>query len=107
MLLLALMMGFFGILSSLLFAGYFGRIRICLFFSNGHNCAQEIVNKDRSWTGSVLSSRSASSFSHPKSTTSYWSCLEEGYVKLNTDGNALSSRNCVSVGGVIRDANGD
>ncbi|MBA0853224.1 hypothetical protein Goshw_014982 [Gossypium schwendimanii] len=47
-----------------------------------------------------------SSHSHPRVIGSHWSPLEEGYVKFNTDGVVFSSRACVSVGGVVRDADG-
>ncbi|MBA0708848.1 hypothetical protein Golax_023935, partial [Gossypium laxum] len=45
-------------------------------------------------------------YSHPRAISTTWSRLEEGYVKLNTDGAVLSLRACASLGGAIRDTNG-
>lgn len=59
-----------------------------------------------SWARSFSCSGALSTLVHTKGVTPYWSCLEERYVKLNTDGSVFSSKGYVSIGGVIRDDRG-
>ncbi|MBA0874777.1 hypothetical protein Goshw_021955 [Gossypium schwendimanii] len=73
-------------------------------FSNGHNYVQKLVDISITWTKSYAKSDSAWPQLNPLVSDTWWSPLEKGWIKHNTDEAMSYISNWASMGGMIRDA---